>query len=298
MERQDFTVIAEVDVAIVGGGLAGVAAALESAAACKDTLLIEPRPLLGWEATSAFALEWPGAEEDAEAFPAAVRSAGGARGSRLDAPICELVLERLVAASGAEILFYSTPVAVWRDGDRIGGLVIGNKSGRQIVRARAFVDATEEALLWRLAGTLPAGPERVRGRLALFYNHVAGDPLIMLPTVPVGAAPAALCRARPSSSRARRLPMDGRAKRSHAACVGRSHRSPGRFWRRRARFLRRAHAYGREPFPVTGLPCLTRAPGDPPQAGAWLAMPPGVVLRAARALAWEGRGRARRPMGW
>lgn len=260
MERQDFPVIAEVDVAIVGGGLAGVAAALESAASGRDTLLIEARPLLGWEATSAFALEWPGAEEDAEAFPAAVRSAGGARGSRLDAPICELVLERLVAASGAEILFYSTPVAIWRDGDRIGGLVIGNKSGRQIVRARAFIDATEEALLWRLAGTLPAGPERVRGRLALFYNHVSGDlTKLSLPTVPGVGALRLLPSVWPGEVA---IEFEGEAPADGWGAPNALVRSLRRQIPAVARALRDAvpafsealltHT-GREPFPVTGL---------------------------------------------
>lgn len=185
MESHDYPVIAEADVVVFGGGMAGVAAALAAAAAGRETLLVETRALLGWEATSAFALDWEGAETVSHPLLAALRAAGGAGGARLDAPICEMVLERLARQAGVELLFYSTPVAVWRDDDRVGGVVIGNKSGRQIVRARAFIDATEEALLWRLAGAAAEGPEAVRGRLALFFNHVqvpaAGQ---ALPAVP------------------------------------------------------------------------------------------------------------------
>ena len=175
MTSYEYPVIAEVDVAVIGGGMAGVAAALACAAAGRQTLLIEPRPLLGWEATAAFALDWPGAQEDMGPLPAALRAAGGLRGDRMDAPLCEMVLERLLAASGAGLLLYSTPVALWRDGDRVGAVVVGNKSGRQLVRARAFIDATEEALLWRMAGTPAPGPNQIRGRMAVFYNHVTGS---------------------------------------------------------------------------------------------------------------------------
>ncbi len=185
MNRQDIPVLAEAEVVVVGGGMAGVAAALACAAAGRETLLIEARPQLGWEATSAFSLNWPGADLDDGPLPTALRAAGGVNGFRLDAPICELVLERLVAQAGIELLLYSAPVALWRDGERLGGVVVGNKSGRQIVRARAFIDATEEAALWRLAGTTLPDPAAIRGRLVLFFNHVAGDPReIAVPPVP------------------------------------------------------------------------------------------------------------------
>ncbi|MDH7569249.1 MAG: FAD-dependent oxidoreductase, partial [Armatimonadota bacterium] len=97
MATHDYPVIAEADVAVMGGGLAGVAAALAAAAAGRHTLLVESRPLLGWEVTSAFVQRWPGAQADDAPVVAAVRAAGGLQGERLDPPICEMVLERLAA---------------------------------------------------------------------------------------------------------------------------------------------------------------------------------------------------------
>lgn len=279
-----YPVVAEADVAVVGGGMAGVAAALASAAAGRHTLLVESRPLLGWEAASAFSLNWPGADLDDDPFLVAMRSAGGVNGFRLDAPIVEMVLERLARHAGVELLLYSTPVALWRDGDRVGGVVVGNKSGRQIVRARAFIDATEEAALWRLAGTRVPGPACIRGRLAIFYNHVAGDVRdLQLPAVP-GVGP---LRALPSV-----WPGE--------VCISFEAEAPASGWgvpdalglalRRAipavARALRQevpafadallTHT-GREPLPLTG-PALGAGPHHPQVAnlfgaGVWLASP-------------------------
>jgi len=163
------------DVAVLGGGLCGFAAARSLARAGARVLLVERRPVLGWEATWAFRLDLHEATcEAAQWFRDAMAAAGGCRNGFLDAPIAEIVLDKAASDAGMEVLLYAQPVAVAQQGDLVSGVLLGTKSGEVLVRARAFVDATENALLWRLAGGVVERPGRIPARHALFLNHVAG----------------------------------------------------------------------------------------------------------------------------
>ena len=159
------------DVAVLGGGLCGFAAARSLARRGARVALIERRPVLGWEATWAFHLELGDADGDTARWLAqAMTAAGGCRDGLLDAPIAEMVLDREAAAAGIDLLLYAQPVAVAREGDRLAGVVLGTKSGELVVRARAFIDATDNALVWRLAGGRAEPPERAVARQTLFLN--------------------------------------------------------------------------------------------------------------------------------
>lgn len=175
------------DVAVFGGGLSGFAAARICAKNGLKTLLIERRPLLGWESTWACALEFDGDrpqadDETVRAIAGAVEAAGGRANGLLDAPILEMVLDREAARVGLTLLYYAQPIGVdvsTEGGDgRVRSVVVGSKSGHQPVRARAFVDATENRLLWSKTGVAGAGADGP-GRSAIFINGVEkfGGPL-------------------------------------------------------------------------------------------------------------------------
>jgi hypothetical protein len=95
---------------------------------------------------------------------------GGFRQNRADAPILEMVLDRLAEETGVSILLYSYPVRLIFEDDAAFGVVIGNKSGEQIVKARVIVDATEEALLWRQTD-VKVQKSIPPARQAVFFNH-------------------------------------------------------------------------------------------------------------------------------
>lgn len=158
------------DVIVLGGGLAGFAAARTCARAGLETLIVERRPVLGWESTWAFQLDYtPGDSETAKSLAAMMEAKGGLRKGRLDAPMLELVLDREASESNIAVLYYSQPVAVATEGETMSGVVIGSKSGEFTLRGKAFVDATENSLLWQLQGTrmeLPSGGTR----FVLFLN--------------------------------------------------------------------------------------------------------------------------------
>jgi ribulose 1,5-bisphosphate synthetase/thiazole synthase len=126
--RAALPVIAKAEVAIAGGSFAAVAAARALAQAGKRVVLVESRTYLGREATATIR-PWtrgPGTR------PAAIK----------------LDIEDRLLGSGVDLLYGSHPVQVLPG----RGMVIGNKSGRQVILAGVLVDATPAACLARIAG--------------------------------------------------------------------------------------------------------------------------------------------------
>jgi len=162
------------DVLVIGGGLSGFACAVKSAQNGKNVLLVERRPVLGWESTWTCQLDFSGnADPVAQNVINMVNKVGGFRQNRTDAPILEMALDRMSDESGLSVLLYSYPVRIISDGDTAFGVVIGNKSGEQILKARTIVDATEEALLWKQ--TESHKNEIVNSRQVIFFNNVEGE---------------------------------------------------------------------------------------------------------------------------
>jgi len=161
------------DVAVFGGGLCGFAAARDLARRGHRVALIERRPVLGWEITWAYVFE-PGEPSSGAGrwLADAVGAAGGFREGGLDPAITEMVLDREAAAAGIDVLLYAQPVAIGIQDDRVSGVLLGTKSGEVTVRARAFVDATENALLWRLAGGQAEPPAEATAWYAFFLGNL------------------------------------------------------------------------------------------------------------------------------
>ena len=165
------------DIAVVGGGLCGFSCAVKAAWDGKKVLLVERRPALGWETTWACQLDFHEAANESTVshrIMADLDRVGGLKQGRTDAPITEMVLDRLAQEAGISVLFHSYPVRLIFENDTAFGVVIGNKSGEQIVKARVIVDATEEAMLWRQTDvkTHALSPS---ARQTIFLNHPEGE---------------------------------------------------------------------------------------------------------------------------
>jgi hypothetical protein len=84
-----------------------------------------------------------------------------------------MALDRMIQNAGVSLLLYSYPVRLVFEDNTAFGVVIGNKSGEQIIKAGVVVDATEEALLWRQTdvdtdAAIPAAKQ------SIFFNHLDG----------------------------------------------------------------------------------------------------------------------------
>jgi hypothetical protein len=162
-------VIADVDVLIIGGGPAGIAAAVSASRAEAHTLLIEKESFLGGMATQALYSGWArnrglGAvpyggvprelvermgREMATSLPdtgsEAWRVPKDATGFYYNEEILKLVLGEFIAEAGADVLYHCLGVVPIMENRNIKGVIIENKSGRQAVLANAIIDASGDA---------------------------------------------------------------------------------------------------------------------------------------------------------
>lgn len=156
------------DVLVVGGGFAGVAAAVAAARAGRRVHLIERRTYLGAEST------------------------GCLRPWLTDEPVpdrLKTALEDQLLDAGVTLLYAQRPVSLHL-GDRLTVDFCG-KAGRISVQAGAVVDATEQAVLARLVCEAAPRPARDGARVwrTIELTGVALDQLDSL-TIPAELAPA------------------------------------------------------------------------------------------------------------
>lgn len=180
-ETLETKVLGTYEVAVCGGGIAGIAAALAAARQGKKTLLIEQQFLLGGLGTAGLVtvylaicdgcgrqISFGIAEEllrlsithGAEArYPANWLDGVGSRGktdkrfeARYNPQLFAILAEDLLRSTGVEILYGTRLAGVRTEGDKITHLMVENKSGRSAYRVRSVVDATGDCDAAWMAG--------------------------------------------------------------------------------------------------------------------------------------------------
>jgi len=146
------------DIVVVGGSFAGMATALVLTRVGYKTILVEPRTYLGSEITATLR-PWIHIPPDDPKLPELVAAIIAASGSapaqgevslHLDAT--KIRLEDILLEAGVKIQYASLPIGLCVESNRLAGVIVGNKSGRQVILCQVLVDATETALAARLAG--------------------------------------------------------------------------------------------------------------------------------------------------
>ena len=154
-------VVAEVDVLVVGGGIAGCVAAVTAARNGADVMIVEQFAYLGGNMGPGhfaggvvhLANSMPDAmHEGLKGIPGEfLNRCGGFVDGQLghdkiyDTQVVAYVWLKMMEENNVRLLLNTFACEPLMDGDRVTGLVVQNRSGRQAVRAKVVVDATGEA---------------------------------------------------------------------------------------------------------------------------------------------------------
>jgi hypothetical protein len=165
----------EYEVAVLGGGPAGIAAAVAAARAGRRTLLIERYGFLGGMGTAAGVTNFCGLHANvhgemhrvvqgvASDLLARIDRLGGLNAPHLilgkilaqayDTAAYKIAADDLLAAHGVNVLFHALGAGVvMLDETRIGTMMVETKAGRQAVRADIFIDCSGDGDLAAWAG--------------------------------------------------------------------------------------------------------------------------------------------------
>jgi len=179
-ERREIPVAAETDVIVVGGGLAGVAAAVAAARNGMKVILIEKSCVLGGLATLGHVCIYLPLDDGcghriygglAEELlhvcrrysydtlpdcwkdgPAQVENPQGRYRTTFNIPACIMALDEFTKNEGVEVLFDTAFCMPIMEGKTCKGVFVENKSGRSAYLARMVVDASGDADVFFRAG--------------------------------------------------------------------------------------------------------------------------------------------------
>lgn len=162
-------VFGEFDVVVLGGGPAGIAAAVAAARGGARTLLVERYGFLGGMGTAGGVTNLAGlygrlngemtqlVRGVADDLMERIEALGGLNAPQdgmqgrirvrsYDVSAYKCAADELLLSAGAQLLFHAWAVGVLRaEQARIDAVVVETKSGRQAVRAHAFIDCTGDA---------------------------------------------------------------------------------------------------------------------------------------------------------
>lgn len=159
-------VVAETDVLVVGSGPGGLAAAVSCARAGVETMIVERYGCFGGNLThvGVEGIGWYRQKDTVDVegigieFEDRAKRFGSSspepqsRSQAINSEMFKVVADNWIQECGIRPLLHSLAVDVIRDGQKLTGIIIQNKSGRQAILAKRIIDATGDADIAHLAG--------------------------------------------------------------------------------------------------------------------------------------------------
>ncbi len=204
-ERLETPIVARYQVVVAGGGPSGVIAAAAAARSGASTLLIERYPFLGGNGTAGLMTCYngfrnqrpPEALQTVKGIPAdyiaeLVRLGGIAEDdpypkskhdtAKGDLPYCigfdpeaaKIASLNLLKKEGVTLRLHSWVVGPMLDGQRVTGVIVESKSGRQAIAADIVIDATGDGDIAARAGAPFMGPAAKGDRMGMSLMYILG----------------------------------------------------------------------------------------------------------------------------
>ncbi len=147
----------DVDVLVIGGGCAGVAAGVTAARRGLRTLLIENINSLGGLMTNGYVTGVAGiieglCKELLDRLNKKGFLCNTPHSPSVDPEMCKYEMEAMLLQAGCRILYGCHAVDVNMDGNKIKDVIVYSKSGRMEITARLFIDTTGDSDVAALAG--------------------------------------------------------------------------------------------------------------------------------------------------
>lgn len=166
--QRKIPVLANTDVLVIGGGPAGVAAAIAAAKTGADVWLVERYNHLGglWTGGLVLPLLSTHAIDKSKQMKQVIFGLGGEMAQRLkdmgmtykeinpviDPEAGKYLLDKMIMESGVHILYHTWAAQVIQDGNTVKGVFLENKSGRQAILAKVVIDCTGDGDIFHFAG--------------------------------------------------------------------------------------------------------------------------------------------------
>lgn len=162
-KSKNIPITAETDVLVCGGGPAGIGAAITAARMGSKVILTEIQDCLGGMATAGMMSHWVGSSSSkvlTEIYKRSHEKCLNLGFNEKNKPyeytinqeVLKILLDEMADEAGIKTLFYTFACEAVKEDGRVTGVIVQNKSGRGLIKAKCVIDATGDGDIAASAG--------------------------------------------------------------------------------------------------------------------------------------------------